>query len=250
MKSEIAIDISGLNVSYTSKRILTNIYLSIESGRSYGLIGPNGAGKSTLLKAILGLIDSYSGKITVLGDSIDNVRPKITYVPQKDEIDFSFPASVYDIVMMGRYPHKGLFQRLEEQDKSIVNKTLQTLEIEDLKDRQIGKLSGGQQQRVFIARALAQEAEIFLFDEPFVGVDITSERIITDVMKSLVKQGKTLITVHHDLTSISSYFDSVIMINQRLIAAGSVEKVFNQENLSKCYGPQLTLLQKSGLLVK
>ena len=129
MKSEIAIDISGLNVSYTSKRILTNIYLSIEAGRNYGLIGPNGAGKSTLLKAVLGLIDTYSGKITVLGESVDNVRSKIAYVPQKDEIDWSFPASVYDIVMMGRYPHKGLFQRLGENDKSIVKKTLQNCNI-------------------------------------------------------------------------------------------------------------------------
>jgi ABC-type Mn2+/Zn2+ transport system ATPase subunit len=127
---------------------------------------------------------------------------------------------------------------------------MKSLEILDLRDRQIGQLSGGQQQRVFIARALAQEADIYLFDEPFVGVDITSENIIISIMKNLVKDGKTLITVHHDLTSISTYFDSVIMINQRLIAAGSVDKVFNQENLSKCYGPQLTLLQKSALLVK
>lgn len=248
--SVIAIDVDGLNVSYTTKRILTSIYLKIESGRNYGLIGPNGAGKSTLLKAVLGLIDDYSGKISVLGKPIDEVRSKITYVPQKDEIDWSFPASVHDIVMMGRYPHKGLFERLGQDDISIVNNTMKLLEIEDLKDRQIGKLSGGQQQRVFIARALAQQAEIYLFDEPFVGVDITSEKIITEVMKSLVNEGKTLITVHHDLTSIPHYFDSVIMINQRLITSGKVADVFNQENLSKCFGPQLTMLQKSALLIK
>jgi ABC-type Mn2+/Zn2+ transport system ATPase subunit len=214
------------------------------------LIGPNGAGKSTLLKAVLGLIDDYVGDIKVLDKNIDEVRKHVAYVPQKDEIDFSFPASVNDIVMMGRYPHKSIFQRLNAEDKKIAESAMKSLEILDLRDRQIGQLSGGQQQRVFIARALAQEADIYLFDEPFVGVDITSENIIISIMKNLVKDGKTLITVHHDLTSISTYFDSVIMINQRLIAAGSVDKVFNQENLSKCYGPQLTLLQKSALLVK
>jgi ABC-type Mn2+/Zn2+ transport system ATPase subunit len=243
------IDIKGLNVSYTSKRILTNIYLEVKSGKSYGLIGPNGAGKSTLLKAILGLAESYSGEIIVLDEKIEKIRSKVAYVPQKDEIDWSFPASVYDVVMMGRYPHKNIFQRLNNHDKAIVDNTLNQLEIFSLKDRQIGQLSGGQQQRVFIARAIAQEAEIYLFDEPFVGVDITSEKIIIGIMNTLVKSGKTLITVHHDLTSIPSYFDSVIMINQRLIAAGSVEEVFNQENLSKCFGPQLTMLQKSALLI-
>ncbi len=248
--SKVVIDIKGLNVSYTTKRILTSIYLQVESGKSYGLIGPNGAGKSTLLKAVLGLIDDYVGDIKVLDKNIDEVRKHLAYVPQKDEIDFSFPASVNDIVMMGRYPHKSIFQRLNAEDKKIAESAMKSLEILDLRDRQIGQLSGGQQQRVFIARALAQEADIYLFDEPFVGVDITSENIIISIMKNLVKDGKTLITVHHDLTSISTYFDSVIMINQRLIAAGSVDKVFNQENLSKCYGPQLTLLQKSALLVK
>ena len=248
--NKVVIDIKGLNVSYTTKRILTSIYLQVESGKSYGLIGPNGAGKSTLLKAVLGLIDDYVGDIKVLDKNIDEVRKHVAYVPQKDEIDFSFPASVNDIVMMGRYPHKSIFQRLNAEDKKIAESAMKSLEILDLRDRQIGQLSGGQQQRVFIARALAQEADIYLFDEPFVGVDITSENIIISIMKNLVKDGKTLITVHHDLTSISTYFDSVIMINQRLIAAGSVDKVFNQENLSKCYGPQLTLLQKSALLVK
>ena len=242
------IDIKGLNVSYTTKRILTNIYLEIKSGKSYGLIGPNGAGKSTLLKAILGLTEGYFGKISVFDQSIDKIRDKIAYVPQKDEIDWSFPASVDDVVMMGRYPHKKIYQRLNQSDRDIVDKTLHLLEIADLKDRQIGQLSGGQQQRVFIARAIAQQPDIYLLDEPFVGVDITSEKIIIGIMKALVKEGKTLITVHHDLTSIATYFDSVIMINQRLIAAGSIEEVFNQENLSKCFGPQLTMLQKSALL--
>ncbi|HMP31476.1 MAG TPA: metal ABC transporter ATP-binding protein [Saprospiraceae bacterium] len=242
------IDIKGLNVSYTTKRILTNIYLEIKSGKSYGLIGPNGAGKNTLLKAILGLTEGYFGKISVFDQSIDKIRDKIAYVPQKDEIDWSFPASVDDVVMMGRYPHKKIYQRLNQSDRDIVDKTLHLLEIADLKDRQIGQLSGGQQQRVFIARAIAQQPDIYLLDEPFVGVDITSEKIIIGIMKALVKEGKTLITVHHDLTSIATYFDSVIMINQRLIAAGSIEEVFNQENLSKCFGPQLTMLQKSALL--
>ena len=242
------IDIKGLNVSYQNKRVLTNIYLEIDSGFTYGVVGPNGAGKSTLFKSILGLIDINAGNITVFGQPIDKVRKRITYVPQRDEVDWTFPATVQDLVLMGRYPHKRVFERINKQDYEKVDAALEELGILDLKHRQIGQLSGGQQQRVFIARALAQDAEIYFFDEPFVGVDITSEEKIISIMKKLADQGKTVLVVHHDLSTIEDYFNKVILINQRLIACGDTDAVFTKENISKCYGPQLNILHKTGML--
>lgn len=246
--NEIVIDVNGLSVSYGRKRVLTNIYLDIMQGEVYGVIGPNGAGKSTLFKSILGLIDTSAGSIEVWGGDIKKVRKRVAYVPQKDEIDWSFPASVSDIVTMGRYPHLKLFQRLSADDKAIVQEAMDEVGISDLADRQIGQLSGGQQQRVFIARALAQQADIFFLDEPFVGVDILTEEKIVEIMKSLAAKGKTLLVVHHDLSSTAAYFSKVIMLNQRLIAYGDTETTFTQANIAKCYGAQLTLLHKTGSL--
>jgi ABC-type Mn2+/Zn2+ transport system ATPase subunit len=238
------LDVKGLSVSYGNRRVLTNIFLEVESGYIYGLIGPNGAGKSTLFKSILGLIEPSTGSIKVFGQDISEVRKKIAYVPQKDDIDWTFPATVQDIVLMGRYPFKSIFQKLNDEDYKIANKAMQDLEILDLKDRQIGLLSGGQQQRVFIARALCQNADLLLFDEPFVGVDITTEEKMMAIMKQLVLEGKTLMVVHHDLTTVERYFSKTILINQRLIAYGETKEVFNKSNIAKCYGAQLTHLQK------
>ncbi|NNF33817.1 MAG: metal ABC transporter ATP-binding protein [Saprospiraceae bacterium] len=243
-----SISIKGLSVSYGRKRVLTNIHLEIESGNIYGVIGPNGAGKSTLFKSILGLIEVNAGEIKVFNQSIEDSKLRVAYVPQKDDVDWTFPATVMDIVLMGRYPHKKLFQRINNQDKAIAVKALQDLGIEDLKDRQIGQLSGGQQQRVFIARALCQEADIFLMDEPFVGVDMTTEEKIIEMMRKKAKEGKTLLVVHHDLASADEYFDKVILLNQRLIAYGDIETTFTRELISVTYGPQLTILHKSGLI--
>lgn len=240
------ISIKGLNVSYHNKRVLTNIYLDVEAGSTYGLIGPNGAGKSTLFKSILGLIQFDAGHIQVFNKDIDHVRKKVAYVPQRDEVDWTFPATVKDLVMMGRYPHKTVLQRMEKTDHQIADAAMDDLGILDLKDRQIGQLSGGQQQRVFIARAIAQQAELFFFDEPFVGVDITTEEKIIQIMKKLAGEGKTILVVHHDLSTIEDYFSNVIMINQRLIAAGKTSGVFTQENIAKCYGPQLSMLHQTG----
>jgi len=242
------IDIKGLNVSYHNKRVLTNIYLEIESGFTYGVVGPNGAGKSTLFKSILGLVDINAGNIKVFDQPIDKVRKRITYVPQRDEVDWTFPATVLDLVLMGRYPHKRVFERINKHDYQVADHAMEELGIADLKDRQIGQLSGGQQQRVFIARALAQEAEVYFFDEPFVGVDITSEEKIISIMKKLASEGKTVLVVHHDLSTIEDYFNKVILINQRLIAYGDTDTVFTKENISKCYGPQLNILHKTGML--
>jgi ABC-type Mn2+/Zn2+ transport system ATPase subunit len=242
------IEINGLSVSYDRKRVLTNIFLNVEQGNVYGVIGPNGAGKSTLFKAVLGLIDVNSGTIKVNGGDVEDQRKKLAYVPQRDDVDWSFPATVMDIVMMGRFPHKKLFSSMNSKDKAIAQKALADLGIEDLKNRQIGQLSGGQQQRVFIARALCQEAEIFLLDEPFVGVDITTEEKIIFILKKLAAEGKTLLVVHHDLSTVTEYFDKVILINQRLIAAGDTETTFNQSNITATYSAQLSILQKTGLI--
>jgi len=246
--SEKAIIVNGLSVSYDRKRVLTNIFLEVEKGNLYGVIGPNGAGKSTLFKSILGLTDSNSGSIEVLGQKIKKVRKKIAYVPQRDDVDWSFPATVMDIVLMGRYPHKTLMQRINNEDKVKARKAMEEIGIADLENRQIGQLSGGQQQRVFIARALCQEADIFFLDEPFVGVDILTEEKIISILKRLAKEGKTLLVVHHDLSTVEQYFDKVILLNQRLIAYGDTETTFTNENMAKCYGPQLTILNKAGLL--
>lgn len=239
------IQIKDLSFSYDRKMVLKNIYLEIEKGKLYGVIGPNGAGKSTLFKAILGLIDVKVGKVTVNGGAIKDHRKEVVYVPQKSDIDWNFPATVFDVVLMGRYPHKGIFQRLNAQDKSLAEQALQDMGIEHLKNRQIGQLSGGQQQRVFLARALCQEAEVFLLDEPFVGIDVTTEEKIIAMLKKLVTEGKTILVIHHDLSTVHDYFDKIIMVNQRLIAAGDVATTFTDENIANAYGGQLTILHKT-----
>lgn len=242
--------VKGLSVSYGQKRVLSNIHLNIESGNIYGVIGPNGAGKSTLFKSILELLEPNAGEIKVLGKEIGKVRKKVAYIPQKDEVDWTFPATVMDIVMMGRYPHKKILQRINTEDKTIAEEALNDLEILHLANRQIGQLSGGQQQRVFIARALAQKAEIFFLDEPFVGVDMLTEEKIIFILKKLASLGKTLLVVHHDLATVHKYFNKVILLNQRLIAYGDTTTTFTEENIAACYGPQLTILHKTGLINK
>ena len=242
------ISIKGLSVSYDRKRVLTNIYLDLEPGYIYGVIGPNGAGKSTLFKAVLGLIDSNSGKISIDTLPIEKVRRKVVYVPQRDDVDWTFPATVMDIVLMGRYPHKQMLQRLDAHDRQIAEEALEALDITHLRDRQIGALSGGQQQRVFLARALAQQPDYYLLDEPFVGVDVTTEEKIIEILKALAAGGKTLLVVHHDLSTVHEYFDRVILLNQRLIAFGDTATTFTEENIAKAYRSQLPILHKTGLV--
>ena len=245
-----AISVKGLSVSFDRKRVLTNIYLEIEQGKIYGVIGPNGAGKSTLFKAILDLIEIDTGSVKVEGKPIQKMRKKVVYVPQKNDVDWQFPATVFDIVLMGRYPHKKVLQRLSKEDKEIAVQALEEVGMAAFKDRQIGELSGGQQQRVFIARALCQESDIFFLDEPFVGVDITTEEKIIQILKRLAQEGKTLLVVHHDLATVRKYFDKVILLNQRMIAVGDTETVFNEENIARAYGGQLPVLHKMGNMDK
>ncbi|MEM6317647.1 MAG: metal ABC transporter ATP-binding protein [Bacteroidota bacterium] len=241
-----AVSVKGLSVSFDRKRVLTNIYLEIEAGNIYGVIGPNGAGKSTLFKAILDLLEIDTGQVRIEGEPIEKVRKKVVYVPQKNDVDWQFPATVYDIVLMGRYPHKKVLQRMNQTDKDIAMAALEEVGMSAFKDRQIGELSGGQQQRVFIARALCQESDIYFLDEPFVGVDITTEEKIIQILKRLAQEGKTLLVVHHDLSTVRKYFDKVILLNQRLIAHGDTETVFNEENIGRAYGGQLPVLHKMG----
>jgi ABC-type Mn2+/Zn2+ transport system ATPase subunit len=246
--NDIIISVKGLTVSYDRKRVLSNIYLEIERGKTYAVVGPNGAGKSTFFSAMLGLIDTNTGQILIDGKTIEEQRIRIGYVPQRNDVDWSFPATVMDVVMMGRYPHKTLFGRLNNEDKQLTINALRELGIEHLKDRQISELSGGQQQRTFIARALCQQADIYFLDEPFVGVDmLTEERIIT-ILNKLAKEEKTILVVHHDLATVEKYFNKIIMLNQRLIAAGDVETTFTKENIAMTYGGQLQIMHKIGII--
>jgi ABC-type Mn2+/Zn2+ transport system ATPase subunit len=239
--------VEGLSVSYDKKRVLHNVYLRIEEGKLIGVIGPNGAGKSTLFKSILGLIDNNTGTIKIFDKDISESRKRVAYVPQRDEVDWSFPATVKDIVLMGRFPAKSLWERMDAKDHQKAKDAMEELSILDLADRQIGALSGGQQQRVFLARALCQEADILMLDEPFVGVDVTTEEHIIRVLRKLSKEGKTLLVVHHDLSSVRAYFNQVILINQRLIAYGDTDTTFIPENISKTYGAPHTVLLEAGI---
>jgi ABC-type Mn2+/Zn2+ transport system ATPase subunit len=240
-----AIKVKGLSVSYENKRAIVNLFAEFRSGRIHGIVGPNGAGKSTLIKAILGLSDNEHGEITVWGQAVDSVRDRIAYVPQREDMDPSFPANIMDLALLGRFPHKKIFQRINDSDRKIARRALDRVGLLDLKDRQIGQLSGGQFQRGLIARAIAQEADLFLLDEPFVGVDAVTEAKIIEILREEAKKGKTILIVHHDLSTVQDYFDELVLLNQHLIATGPVEKVFTEENLARCYGAQLPILHKS-----
>lgn len=247
--SNTVIEIQNLTISYNKKPAIRGIELKLPKGQITGIIGPNGAGKSTLLKGILGLVPKDNGQIIVNGSPIENSLKTISYIPQKESLDWDFPVVVHDVVMMGRYPHLSLFGRPGKSDNEKVINALRKVDMLEFRNRQIRFLSGGQQQRVFLARSLAQEADILLLDEPFVGVDAATERVIFHLMKNLKIEGKTILVVHHDLAKVQEYFDYVVMINQRLVAFGPTREVFIPENLDKTYGGRLTILQKSEQLI-
>lgn len=243
------INVKNLTVSYHKKPAIKGINLEIEQASVIAVIGPNGAGKSTLLKAILGLLPYDSGEVKIFGSDIDKVRGRISYIPQREQFDWDFPINVYELVMMGRYAHIPFIGFPSGKDHEIVNECLRKLEIEKCAFRQIRSLSGGQQQRAFIARALAQQSDIYFMDEPFVGVDAKTAKSIFTLLNELKSQGKTIMVVHHDLSKIKGYFDKVIMINQTLIAYGDTVEVFTPEFINKTYGGRLTILQKTEELV-
>jgi len=237
-------EVHNLTVFYGNKPALWEVDFDIPQGAHVGIIGPNGSGKSTLLKTTMGLIKPASGQVRLFGNDVEQVRQKISYVPQKESVDWDFPVTVKDVVRMGRYRPGKLFGRLSKLDKQIADEAIDQLNIADLSNRHISELSGGQQQRVFIARSISQQADLYFMDEPFTGVDVATEEIIIDLIKKLCKANKTVIMVHHDLNTAPDYFDHIVMLNTRLIAAGKTEAVFNQDNISSAFGAQLNILSE------
>ncbi|PYG29146.1 zinc ABC transporter ATP-binding protein AztA [Pelagimonas varians] len=229
----------GVTVSYGSEPVVFSVDMTIEAGTMTAIIGPNGAGKSTLLKAALGIIKPLAGRVTTWGGSLDSQRARIAYVPQRASIDWDFPTQVRDVVMMGLFRELGLLRRVRAKHHAKVMECLTRVGMQDFADRQIGQLSGGQQQRVFLARALAQEADLYLLDEPFAGVDAATEAAIITVLKELRNEGKTVVAVHHDLSTVEDYFDRVFLINRRRMGEGSVEAAFTQDALHATYGGRL-----------
>ncbi|MFY0595404.1 MAG: metal ABC transporter ATP-binding protein [Cognatishimia sp.] len=241
--SESPLAIRGMTVSYGEKPAVFSTDMTVAEGAMTAIIGPNGAGKSTLLKAALGVIKPLAGQATVYGASLKAHRNRIAYVPQRASVDWDFPTRVLDVVMMGLYRELGLLRRVRARHTEKALACLDRVGMADFADRQIGQLSGGQQQRVFLARALAQNADLYLLDEPFAGVDAATEKAIISVLKSLKDEGKTVVAVHHDLATVAEYFDNVFLINTRKVAEGSVATTFTSENLSATYGGRLAMAQ-------
>lgn len=239
-----AIEIEDLTVTYDIKPVLWDVDLKIPKGVLMAVVGPNGAGKSTLIKAMLGIVKPISGKVSFFDTPLREYLKNISYVPQKGSVDWDFPTNVLDVVLMGRYGKLGWFKKPTAEDIRIAKEAIKKVGMEEFIDRQISELSGGQQQRVFLARALVQEAEIYLLDEPFQGVDAKTEREIVDILKELVKQGKTVIVVHHDLQTVKQYFDWVGLIFTRILSYGPVEEVFTTENIEKTYRARHKLVSK------
>ncbi len=245
-----SVETHNLTVIYDKKPAIWNIDFTLPTGKIIGIMGPNGSGKSTLLKAIMGIVEPNIGYSKLFDKDLDEVRNRISYVPQRQSVDWDFPASVWDVVAMGRYPSKGLFKRLNSSDRKIIDESLEKVKMEGFAKRQISQLSGGQQQRVFLARALAQQADLYLMDEPFAGVDAATEQAIITLLKTMRDQGKTLLVVHHDLHTAQDYFEHMVLLNSRLVAVGKTSDVFNQKTLTETYGGTLTTLSKVANLLK
>ncbi len=238
------LEIHDLTVSYHKRPVLWGIDLEVPAGQLVGVVGPNGAGKSTLIKAAMGLLPLNSGWVKVFGQPVkDNLR-RIGYMPQRESVDWDFPVSVMDVVLMGRYGHLGLMKRPRKEDRDIARACLEKVKMLPYAHRQISNLSGGQQQRVFLARALAQESDLYFMDEPFAGVDASTETAIVTLLRELKDKGKTLIIVHHDLPTARNYFDMLLLLNMRVVAFGPTESVFKVDLLQSTYGGRLTILSE------
>ncbi|MCA9128882.1 MAG: metal ABC transporter ATP-binding protein [Planctomycetales bacterium] len=238
--------IREVTVAYQRKPVLLNIVLDIPAGSLVGLVGPNGAGKSTLLKAIIDMVPLISGEVLVFGKPYRRNRARVAYVPQRETVDWDFPASVLDVVLMGTYGQLGWFRRAGAKQRAAAMQALKKMGIEHLADRQISQLSGGQQQRTFLARALVQQADLYLMDEPFAAVDAATERAIVLLLRQLQSEKKTTVVVHHDLHTVPEYFDYLVLLNTRVVAAGATQDVFTENYLQKTYGGKLTLLEEVG----
>lgn len=239
--------VQGLTVAYHHKPVLWGVNYTAPKGRLSAIIGPNGAGKSTFLKAALGLIPKLSGETTVFGQPIDKALGRIAYVPQRSAVDWDFPATAIDVVLMGLYGQIGWFRWPSRKHRDKAMECLRKVGMQDFANRQIGQLSGGQQQRVFLARALAQDAEVYLMDEPFAGVDAATEKAIVAVLRQLVEEHKTVLVVHHDLETVRDYYSHILLLNGQHVADGTVEDTFTAENLQKAYGGRLASTQLDGL---
>ena len=237
--------INDLTVAYHRKPVLWDVDLSLPEGQLIAVVGPNGAGKSTLIKAILGLVPRASGSITIYGKHYDQQRHLVGYVPQRESVDWDFPVNAMDVVAMGIYRQIGWLKPVTRQHQQKALEELEKVGMSAYAKRQISQLSGGQQQRVFLARALAQNAQLYLMDEPFAGVDVATERAIISLLKELKSAGKTCVVVHHDLQTVPSYFDHVVLLNMRIVDSGPIAEVFTEENLKKTYGGKLTLLSQA-----
>jgi manganese/zinc/iron transport system ATP- binding protein len=247
-KSTPAVVIKQLMVNYEKTPVLWDVSLEAPQGVILGIVGPNGAGKSTLMKTMLGLMKPLSGTVEFFGKPLEAVRQKIAYVPQKEMVDWDFPITVLDLVLMGRYRQKGLFRWMGKADREAAYNALETVGMLPYKDRQISQLSGGQQQRAFIARALLQEADLYLLDEPFTGVDIATEKLLVNLLKDMRSQGKTIWMVHHDLKSAEEYFDWAVVLNMSLIACGPQKQVLTKDILKRAYGQDHILLSEANKL--
>ncbi|MBK3493758.1 metal ABC transporter ATP-binding protein [Viridibacillus sp. YIM B01967] len=239
-----AIEVSQLTVAYENTTVLHDINLHVPVGKLTGIIGPNGAGKSTLIKAILNQLPNKTGKVEILGQALNPKNNLVGYVPQRNAVDWDFPTNALDVVLMGRFGHIGLFHRPSAKDREKALNCLKSVGMEEFANRSIGQLSGGQQQRVFLARALAQEAEVYFMDEPFVGVDAATERTIINILKQLKEKGKTVLVVHHDLQTVRDYFDWTVLLNKTIISSGPTNITFTEEKLQQTYGGKLFFMNE------
>lgn len=233
------ITVENLQVNYHQQVALESVSVELPAGKITGIIGPNGSGKTTFLKAVLGIVTPVTGSVRFFGETLDKVRQQVAYVPQRESVDWDFPISVYDVVSMGRLNPKKWWQRVGSEDLRIIQDALAQVNLTELQHRQIGQLSGGQQQRVFLARALAQQASLIVMDEPFVGVDVASQDAILKVLQTLRDAGKSIVIVHHDLSTVATYFDYVVLLNNKLVAAGDTKELLKPETLAKAYGHSL-----------
>lgn len=246
MAKQLAVEVTDLTVAYEEKPVLWDVDVTAPAGTLMAIVGPNGAGKTTLIKAILGLAPAAAGQVLIYGQPYSEQRHLVGYVPQRGSVDWDFPTSVLDVVMMGRYGALGWFKRPGRHEREQALAALDKVGMAAYADRQISQLSGGQQQRTFLARALVQEAQVYFMDEPFQGVDATTERAIVELLKELRRAGRTVIVVHHDLQTVPEYFDWVTLLNVRRIACGPVTEVFTDENLRLTYGGRVAFLSRNG----
>lgn len=242
---EIPLSVYDLTVAYHRKPVIWDVGFDIPPGKLVGIVGPNGAGKSTLIKAIMGLIPKASGRVQIFGKPYQKNRHRVGYVPQRESVDWDFPVNALDVVTMGLYKEIGWCLPVRKKHRARAMEALERVGIADYAYRQISQLSGGQQQRTFLARALVQNADLYLMDEPFAAVDAATEKAIVQILQEMKKEGKTALVIHHDLQTVPDYFDYVILLNMRVIDHGLTEEVFTPENLQKTYGGRLTLLEEA-----